>query len=129
MNYSETNKSVQEDKQKYDDRANLIEKYNSNLRLSAKAKEKEPNPETKRKKIIDEFDTKVKESKDLADNLQDLVNHLKFVSDSTAVYVGKIVKPIKEIKDDDDGNAHIDPNAIDQIQFSHSDDNHNFMVD
>ena len=129
LNYSETNKSVQEEKQKQDDRSNLIEKYNSDLRLAAKAKEKEPNPEAKRQAIIDEFDTKVAESKDLTENLQDLVNHLKFVSDSTAVYVGKVVKPIKEINDEDDDAAHIDPNAVDQIQFSHSDENHNFMVD
>lgn len=57
------------------------------------------------------------------------MNHLKFVSESTAVYVGKVVKPIKEIGEEDDDAAHIDPNAVDQIQFIHSDENHNFMVD
>lgn len=57
----------------------------------------------------------MKESKDLTDNLQDLVNHLKFVSESTAVYVGKVVNPIKEIKDDDDDSAHIDQNSVAQI--------------
>ena len=80
-------------------------------------------------KEIEEFNEKVKESKDLTDNLQDLVNHLKSVSESTAVYVGKVVMPIKAIKDDDDDTAHIDANAVAQIQFSHSDDGHNFMVD
>ena len=55
------------------------------------------------------------ESKDLTDNIQDLVNHLKKVSESTAVYVGKVTHPIKEIKDDDDDTAHIDPNAVPQI--------------
>lgn len=79
--------------------------------------------------MIEEFDTKVKESKDLADNLQELVNHLKFVSESTAVYVGKVNVPIKEIQEDDDDTAHIDPNAVAQIQFTHSDETHNFMVD
>jgi hypothetical protein len=58
-----------------------------------------------------------------------LVNHLKTTSDSTAVYIGKVVNPIKEIKEDDDDQAHIDPNAVAQIQFCHSDDSHNFMVD
>lgn len=71
----------------------------------------------------------MKDSKDLSENLQDLVNHLKTTSDSTAVYIGKVVNPIKEIKEDDDDQAHIDPNAVAQIQFCHSDDSHNFMVD
>ena len=54
---------------------------------------------------------------------------MKKVSDSTAVYVGKVTMPIKEIKDEDDDTAHIDPNAVAQIQFCNSDDSHNFMVD
>jgi len=33
------------------------------------------------------------------------------MSDSTAVYIGKIVNPIKQIKEDDDDTAHIDPDA------------------
>lgn len=77
----------------------------------------------------EDFNLKVSESKDLADNLQDLVNHLKKVSDSTAVYVGKVVNPIKEIKEDDDDTAHIDPNAVPEIRFVNSDESHNFMVD
>ena len=107
----------------------MIEKYNSDQRLAAKAKDKNPDPEAKKKLEIEEFDKKVSESKDLTDNLQDLVNHLKKVSDSTAVYVGKVTMPIKEIKDEDDDTAHIDPNAVAQIQFVNSDDSHNFMVD
>jgi hypothetical protein len=66
----------------------------------------------KAQKEEEEFNLKVSESKDLSDNLQDLVNHLKKVSESTAVYVGKVVNPIKEIKEDDDDTAHIDPNAV-----------------
>tara|TARA_B110000285_G_C15019491_1_gene560798 strand:+ start:508 stop:618 length:111 start_codon:yes stop_codon:yes gene_type:complete len=34
------------------------------------------------------------------------------VSDSTAVYVGKVVNPIKEIKEEDDDKAHVDPNVV-----------------
>ena len=41
-----------------------------------------------------------------------MVDHLKFVSDSTAVYIGKVVNPIKEINEEDDDHAHIDPNAV-----------------
>ena len=41
-----------------------------------------------------------------------MVDHLKSVSDSTAVYIGKVIQPIKEIKEDDDDTAHIDPNAV-----------------
>ena len=45
------------------------------------------------------------------------------------MYVGKVVNPIKEITEADDDKAHVDANAVPQIQFSHSDDTHNFMVD
>ena len=108
---------------------NLIEKYKSDQRLAAKEAAKVPDAAGMAQKRIDDFDQKIASSTDLADNLQDLVNHLKMVSDSTAVYVGKVVNPIKEIKEEDDDKAHVDPNVVPQIQFSHSDDTHNFMVD
>jgi len=46
----------------------------------------------------------------LNDNLQDLVDHISENTGATAVYIGKITKPIKGIKDglaeDDDDTAH-----------------------
>jgi len=50
-------------------------------------------------------------SKDLSNELQSLAEHLKKQTTSTAVYVGKVVSPIKEIAEDADDAAHIDPDA------------------
>ena len=46
---------------------------------------------------IEKFNMRVTNSKDLTDELQNLVDHLKEFTDSTAVYVGKVTKPIKKI--------------------------------
>ena len=76
-----------------------------------------------------QFRTEVQHSRDLTDNLQALVDHLKQVSGSSAVYVGKVVMPIKPITEDADDVAHIDPAAVPQIQFLHSNQGADFMVD
>ena len=69
------------------------------------------------------------QSTDLADNLQELVDHLKTNTGSTAVYVGKVVKPFGKIKEGDNDKAHIDPNAVDHIQMIHANADHQFLVD
>ena len=58
-----------------------------------------------------------------------MVDHVKDITTSTAVYIGKVVNPKKAIKDGDDDNAHIDVNAQPEIQFMHSSSDHQFMVD
>ena len=47
-------------------------------------------------------------SDDLTDNLDELADFLKEFTNSTGVYVGKLIKPLRPIKDDDDDKAHID---------------------
>ena len=64
-----------------------------------------------------EFFKKVEESEDLNDKLQDLVDHVAENTGATAVYVGKIDKPIKGIKDglaEDDDEDPIAKAARDQ---------------
>ena len=65
----------------------------------------------------------------MTDELDTLVSHLKVNSGSTAVYIGKIVKPIKEIKEDSNDTEHLDPSAAEQIQFMHASGEHEFLVD
>ena len=57
------------------------------------------------------FEKTIGESKDLNDQLQDLVDFVKDNSKATAVYVGKLLTLNKPIKDDDDDLAHIDKEA------------------
>lgn len=84
--------------------------------------------EAKNERIIS-FQERVAESKDLEDELQTLTNYLKEHTNSTAVYIGKLVKPKKTITDEDDDKAHIDEGAQPQIQFVNSSSEHEFMVD
>ena len=71
----------------------------------------------------------MRESQDLADELKNLVDHVKMLTDSTAVYIGKVVLPIKKIDDEADDLSHIKAGAEPQIQFMHSSAEHQFMVD
>ena len=48
---------------------------------------------------------------------------------STAVYIGKIVKPYKKISEDADDQAHINDDAPSHIKFMHASGAHKFMVD
>jgi len=69
----------------------------------------------------DAFYKKVEDSDDLNDHLQDLVDHIAENTSATAVYVGKVVKPIKGIKDglreDEYDTDHIIKGAKPQIEF------------
>lgn len=71
---------------------NLYEKDVEKARKIEIAKEQK-----KKEDKIDAFKKKVESSEDLNDNLQDLATHLKDFTNSTAVYIGKIAKPIKGI--------------------------------
>ena len=89
-----------------------------------------------RKKVSDsissqkaQFNEKIANANDLSDNLQDLLNHLQKFTNSSAVYIGKLVSPKKEIKDGDDDFAHIDETSDKIITFSHSNEEHDFLVD
>lgn len=92
------------------------------------AKELDKKQEARNDKIRG-FRDKVDESKDLEDELQTLVNHLKDFTGSTAVYIGKVVKPKKAITDEDDDKAHVDEAAQPQVQFMNASGEHEFMVD
>ena len=51
-------------------------------------------------------------SRDLEEELQGLVDHIHENTGATAVYIGKVVNPLKKIKDDDNDRAHIDVNGV-----------------
>ena len=75
------------------------------------------------------FVDKIKTSDDLEDNLQELVDFVKEQTNSTGVYVGKLVYPGKEIDDEADDKAHLDEEAPKVIKFMHASQGHEFMVD
>lgn len=65
----------------------------------------------------------------MADELKSLVGHLKDNTGSTAVYVGKIVKPIKPIKEGSFDTDHLDTGADKEIQFKHASGDHQYLED
>ena len=76
-----------------------------------------------------QFVRSIAEANDLGDHMQELTNHLQRFSGASAVYIGKLVSPKKTIKDSDDDNAHVDETSEKIIQFSHADEDHQFLVD
>jgi hypothetical protein len=65
--------------------------------------------------------------------LQNLLNHVHNHSGSTAGYIGIVNKPIKGTREglaeDAKENAHIIPDAKDQIQFMYTTDTVDFMYE
>ena len=75
------------------------------------------------------FFAKLDKSKDLADNLPELVDFLQKYTESTGVYIGRLQYPDRSIKIDDDDKAHLDYDAPQVIKFIHASKNHEFMTD
>ena len=71
------------------------------------------------------FFEKLEASKDLADNLPDLVHFLKKYTGATGVYVGRLQFPERKIKIDDDDKAHLDYEAAKVIKFIHASEDPN----
>jgi len=65
----------------------------------------------------------------LADQLQNLTDHLKCETGATAVYIGKVITPNKPITDSDDDKAHLNPDAEKVIRFCNADEKHQYIVD
>ena len=75
------------------------------------------------------FENAVKESTDLQDQLQDLVDHLQDFTGATAVYIGKLIAPKKPIQEGDDDEAHIDNDSPQILSFCNATKDHKFLVD
>ena len=58
-----------------------------------------------------------------------MTDYLKEFTHSTAVYIGKLVAPMKKIKEDDDDRAHIDADAANIIHFLNASKGHEYLVD
>lgn len=61
--------------------------------------------------------------------LPELNNLLKQHTNSTAVYIGKLVQPKRKIKDNDNDKAHIIKDAPKHIHFIHANSEHDFIID
>ena len=73
------------------------------------------------------FYDKLEKSKDLNDNLPDLVDFLQKYTGATGVYLGRLQHPDKKIAIDADDKAHFDYDAPKVVKFIHSSKSHEFM--
>ena len=105
------------------------DKHKHDLKIAEKDRKADEKQGEERANKIREFNEKVESSRDLEDELPALVDHLVHFTGATAVYIGKVVKPIKKITDSSDDRAHLDEDAPPQIQFCHASGSHAFMKD
>lgn len=77
---------------------------------------------------IDDFRDKVANHEDLSDMLQEFTHYLKEFTGATGVYIGKLIKPNKPIKENDNDKAHENPDAPEIIKYIHASQDHGFMI-
>ena len=129
LNHSRVQRQQMQQEDKMLKQKELQEKYDFEEKGRKKEQEKTDAVLKSKTEEAARFEARISSSKDLTDELDTLVAHLKGNTGSTAVYIGKIVKPIKEIKDDSNDTDHLDPSAAEQIQFMHASGEHDFLVD
>lgn len=95
----------------------------------AKQKEEELKIEKENRVKIEDFRDRVYNSEDLSDHLQGFTSYIKEHTGATGVYIGKLIKPYKEIAEDDDDTAHEDLEAPEIIKYIHATPEHDFLID
>lgn len=48
---------------------------------------------------------------------------------STGVYIGELIRPKKAIEEDDQDDAHLDPEAEEIIRYIHATEGHEYIVE
>ena len=115
----------------------VLDLKDQELKHQAQLKKAEEERKEQKKQLEDKkdaFHKKILASDDLNKELPLLADHLEFFTGSTAVYIGKVVKPIKGISnglpEDADEWAHVIETAKPHIKFMHATNDHReFLVD
>jgi len=107
----------------------LKDRKDLELQNKIRQQEEELKAEKENRVKIEDFRDRVEHSEDPSDLLQDFSNYLKDHTDATGVYIGKLIKPLKEIADDDNDEAHIDPEAVEIIKYIHATPDHDFLIE
>lgn len=80
--------------------------YQKRLHKEEEKRKAEEAAAAERQNKIDKFTSAVEKQHDLTDMLQSLATYLKEFTNSTAVYIGKLETPKKQVEDADDDKAH-----------------------
>lgn len=92
-------------------------------------KEEELKSEKEKQSKMEDFRDKVNTTEDLSDLLQNFSIYLQQFTGATRVYVGKLIKPNKPIKDDSDDKEHEDPNTTEIIKYIHATPDQQFLIE
>lgn len=90
--------------------------------------EEELKKEKEKTSRVEDFKDKIGTAEDLSDMLQDFTHFLKEHTGATGVYIGKLIRPNKPIKDEDNDKAHENPEAAEIIKYIHATPDHDFMI-
>lgn len=122
---NESNK-VLEQKQKIQE---LRDRRDLEAQEEAKVQEEIQKKDIEKRTKLDEFKDRVNTADDLTDLLQNYTNHLHEFTKATGVYIGKLIKPNKEINEDDNDTAHQNPDAPELIRYVHANMTQDFLLD
>lgn len=129
LNYAQVEKKALSTQERQEKVKELRDKHDYQKSVELKENETKEIEQQETDLKIKRFNEKISFSNDLTDQLQDLADFLKEFTDSTAVYVGKLVYPKKPINEDDDDQAHIDNEASQIIHFMNATKGHDYLVD
>lgn len=128
LNYAQVEKQAVSQGERKEFVKEMKDKHQYQQQVAEKERHTKLKEAQEAEKKVEDFYSKVNSSKDLTDQLQDLADFLKEQTQSTAVYIGKLVQPKKPIGPEDDERAHIDEDAKSMIQYLNATEGHDYMV-
>ena len=129
LNYTQIEKTALTLLEQQEKTKELREKSDKEKTEMKKKEDALVSQEAEKEEKIKSFYQKLEKSKDLNDQLQDLVDFLQEHTGATATYVGKLVMPKKKIEDGDNDTAHIEEGAANIIHFLNASQDHKFLID
>ena len=115
---------VEQAKKKIDNNSShiqeLLSHYDRKLKIDAREEKELQDGETVKSNKQSQFMKKVEDCDDHEDILQDLADHIQEYTNSTSVYVAKLVQQKNEIEEDDDNTAHIIDQAPLHLDLYHA---------
>ena len=129
LNYSQVEKAALAKKEQAIEIAKNQQAHQTAMKEQAAGVDAQKQAADSKEEQQNKFEECIKNSSDLNDQLQLLVDHLQSFTGATAVYISKLVSPKKPINEGDDDEAHIDETSEKILHFQNADKDHKFLVD
>ena len=129
LNHAQVQKAAENEKKNQKEIKRHEKSYQKRLHKEEERRKADEASQAERQNKIDKFTSAVEKQHDLTDMLQSLATYLKEFSNSTAVYIGKLEIPKKQVDDADDDVAHLNEDAEQHIKFQYATSEHDYIVD